>query len=114
MPLQPKSQQVKRLDDEILNHVRDCLDRECQNDPDFRFLVNRWVFSRLQIDSRKETEKVKKALMKSGMSDCQGDGPHDGNLQVHRLNESMRYTEENCILLCKACHQHEGEALIEG
>ena len=109
MALQPKDHRVKRLGDEILNQVRDRLDRECENDPHLRFLVNRWVFSRLQLDYRQETKRVKKTLMKSGMSDCQGCGPHKGNLQVHRLDESMGYTEENCILLCEACHRREGK-----
>ena len=109
MGLQPRDKRVKRLGDEILNHVRDWLDRECKNDPNLRFLVNRWVFSRLQLDYRQESKRVKKALMEHGMSDCQGSGPHDGNLQVHRLDESMGYTEENCILLCEACHKREGK-----
>ncbi len=91
MVLQPKDQRVKRLGDEILNHVRDWLDRECKNDPNLRFLVNRWVFSRLQLDYRQETQRVKKALMEHGMFECQGGGPHDGNLQVHRsmVNRSI-------------------------
>jgi hypothetical protein len=109
MALEPKDPRVKRLGDEILNYVRDWLDRECRNDPNLRFLVNKWVFSRLQLDSRQETERVKKSLMEHGITECQGDGPHQGNLQVHRLDESMRYTEENCILLCEACHKREGK-----
>ena len=104
---QPKDQRVKLLGDEILNHVRDWMDRECQNDPDLHFLVNRWVSSRLLSDSRKESERVKKSIMESGMSECQGSGPHDGNNEVHRLDESKRYTEDNCIILCKACHKRE-------
>ncbi len=39
MPNQPKDLRVKRLGDEILNHVRAWLDRECKEDLDFRFLV---------------------------------------------------------------------------
>src|SRR5262245_54480439 len=107
MTLQPKDHRVKRLGDQILSHVRDCLDRECKNDPDLRFLVNRWVFSRLQLDYGLEPKRVKTALLRSGMSDCQGVRPHRGNLEVHRLDDSIGYTEENCILLCKACHQRE-------
>lgn len=109
MANQPKNERVKYLGDEILNYVRDRLDRECQNDADLRFLVNRWVFSRLQLDYRQETKRVKKTLLESGMSKCQGSGPHSGNLQVHRLNESSGYTEKNCILLCGACHKREGK-----
>ena len=109
MVLQPKDPRVKRLGDEILKHVRDWLDRECKNDPNFRFLVNRWVSARLQEDYRKITRRVRKALMEHGMSECQGSGPHDGNLQVHRLDESKDYSEENCILLCKACHERESK-----
>lgn len=55
MVAQPREQRVKRLGDEILNHVRAWLDRERQGDPDFRFRVNRWVFSRLQLDYRQES-----------------------------------------------------------
>ena len=109
MPPPPKDQRAKHLGDEILNHVRDHLDRECHNDPDLRFLVNRWVFARLQLDARKETNRVKKALMESGMAECQGNGPHGGGLEVHRLDGSVRYKEENCILLCKECHKREGK-----
>ena len=110
MVLQPKDHRVKRLGDEILSYVRGWLDRECKDDPQLRFLVNRWVFARLQLDSRQETKKVKKALLKKGVSDCQGSGPHKGNLQLHRRDESMGYTEENCTLLCEACHQREGKS----
>jgi hypothetical protein len=66
MALQPKDHRVKRLGDEILNHVRAWLDRECKNDLHLRFLVNRWIFLRLQLDYRQETKRVKKALMKKG------------------------------------------------
>lgn len=105
MVLQPKDPRVKRLGDEILNYVRDKLHRECKNDTNLRFLVNRWVFSRLQLDSRQETKRVKKVLMEHGIIECQGNGPHHGNLQVHRIDESAGYKVENCTLLCEACHR---------
>lgn len=107
MPNQPKDQRVKHLGDEILNHVRVCLDRECKDDSDFRFLVNRWVHARLQQDYRKGSKRVKKALLENGMAVCQGRGPHNDNkpLEIHRLDESMGYSEENCIILCNACHK---------
>ena len=108
MALPPKDEKVKRLGDEILNHIRDWLNRECQ-DATFRFLVNRWVYSRFQLDYRGETKRMKKALLRSGMTECRGCGPHQGNLEVHRIDDSIEYKEENCTLLCAACHKLEGE-----
>jgi len=43
MALPPKDEKVKRLGDEVLNQLRDWLNRECQ-DATFRFLDNRWVY----------------------------------------------------------------------
>jgi len=107
MANQAKDLRVKRLGDEILNHVRAWLDRKCKDDPDFRFLVNRWVFARLQGDTRNKSKKIKKALMENGMAVCQGDGPHNKPLEIHRIDGSMGYSEENCIILCNACHRSE-------
>lgn len=50
---------------------------------------------------------------------CQGDGPHKGDLVAHhrkayRDNPDLRYDPENGIALCQACHARTPEEYAEG
>lgn len=58
---------VKRVGDSILSKARTQIEAECGEDQDFRFKVNRWVYSRLQLDERQVKGPIKKSLWRSGV-----------------------------------------------
>lgn len=104
----PKDPEVKRIGDRILRSVRSEIAREAGDNDDFRFGINRWVFSRLQQDEIRVKRPIKKKLWDSGMRSCQACGQPFASLkgvEIHRKDASKKYSPENCEFLCRECHQ---------
>ncbi|HEW78671.1 MAG TPA: hypothetical protein ENH34_01710 [Phycisphaerales bacterium] len=103
-----KIRDIKRIGDAILSHIRFVIRETSKGDTDFEFKLNRWVFSRLLGDSRKQSKPIKQKLWDSGMQSCQICGRKFSSIkgiEIHRKNESLGYSIENCDLLCRPCHQ---------
>jgi len=99
---------IKRIGDAILSHIRFVIRETSKGDTDFEFKLNRWVFSRLLGDSRKQSKPIKQKLWDSGMQSCQICGRKFSSIkgvEIHRKDESLGYSIENCDLLCRPCHQ---------
>jgi len=99
---------VKKIGDDILAYVRSAIHEAAKDDVDFEFKLNRWVFSRLQIDSRKQSRPIKKKLWDSGMQSCQACGEKFDSIKgvhIHRKDDSLGYSFENCELMHRRCHQ---------
>ena len=104
---QPKNPEVKRIGDAILKHARFVISLSSQ-DNDFRFKVNRWVFSRLLQDEIRIKRHIKKKLWDTGMQSCQAckePFPSLKGVEIHRKDGNVDYSVENCELLCRECHQ---------
>ena len=106
-----KDPEIKKLGDEVLRQVRFILDVAANDDEAKRFRLNRWVFSRLQLDEVRVKRPIKKKLWDQGMRHCQACKEPFGSLkgvEIHRRDASKGYSLENCELLCRECHQeHE-------
>ena len=105
----PKDPEVKRLGDEILNHVRFVISLAAGDKSDLRFKLNRWVFSRLLQDEIRVKRPIKQQLWDSGIRACQACTERFGSLkgvELHRKDKDRGYSVENCELLCRECH-HE-------
>jgi hypothetical protein len=103
-----KDAEVKRIGDAILNNVRLVISLAAGDDIDKRFKLNRWVFSRLLGDENRAKRPIKRRLWDSGMRTCQACGEKFASLkgvEIHRKDESQGYSEANCELLCRECHQ---------
>jgi hypothetical protein len=101
--------EIKRIGDAILAHVRFVVRETAKGDADFEFKLNRWVFSRLLLDGRKQSKPIKQKLWDSGMQSCQICKKKFSNIkgvEIHRKNSSLGYSVENCDLLCRPCHQN--------
>lgn len=99
---------VKHFGDAILKHARSVIDAECGEEQDFRFKVNRWVYSRLQQDEIRVKRPIKKHLWNSGIRSCQGCGKDFDSLkgvEIHRKDSRRNYSKDNCLLLCRPCHE---------
>ena len=102
---------IKRIGDAILSHIRFVIRETSKGDANFEFKLNKWVFSRLLSDSRKQSKPVKRNLWDSGMQSCQDCGKIFSSIkgvEIHRKDESLGYSVENCDLLCRPCHQKPG------
>jgi len=103
--------EVKRLGDQILQHIRFTLDLAAGDDDLRRFKVNRWVFSRLLQDEIKVKRPIKKRLWDAGQQACRACGQPFKSLkgvEVHRKDAAKGYSQQNCELLCRECHQEIG------
>lgn len=104
-----KENKVKRIGDAILKHVRFVIGEFAGDDVDLRFKLNRWVFARLQGDENKAKGPVKKKLwnkMKNKKCpSCHKKFKTIKGVEIHRKDQTRGYSVENCILLCRTCHQ---------
>ena len=103
-----KDPELKRVGDAVLNNARFVILLAAGNDIDKRFKLNRWVFSRLQQDEIRVKRPIKQRLWENGMRSCPACGEEFASLkgvEIHRKDESLGYSEANCELLCRECHQ---------
>lgn len=99
---------VKQIGDAILKHIRSVMNTACGEEQDFRFKVNRWVYRRLQQDEIRVKRPIKKHLWNSGIRSCQSCGnPFDDlkGVEIHRKDSRRNYSNDNCLLLCRPCHE---------
>ena len=89
----------------ILSHVRNLIE-QAANNADELFLINRFVFARLQLDERKGKKKIKAEIFneKPFCFFCKKQFSTIKNIDLHRQNESQGYHSGNCVLACKTCH----------
>ena len=100
--------EVKKAGDRILRQVRKSIAEGAGDDHDLYFKLNRWVFSRLQQDEIRLKKPIKQALWKAGMQACQVCGKQFASLtgvDIHRKDATHTYSPENCVLVCRDCHQ---------
>jgi len=106
-----KDPEVKRIGDAILKNARFVISLAAGDDIDKRFKLNRWVFSRLLQDEIRVKRPIKQKLWDNGMRSCQVCGMKFESLkgvEIHRKDPSLGYSEANCELLCRDCHQELG------
>lgn len=99
---------VKELGDKILNDARDAIKKSCGTDEGLKFLVNRWVYARLQLDERQAKQPYKKHLWTHGSRQCAECGVTFATMtgvEIHRIDHRKPYSVENCALVCKTCHR---------
>ncbi|MBL7140997.1 MAG: HNH endonuclease [Planctomycetes bacterium] len=99
---------VKEVGDAILGHVRFVIGLAAGTDEVLRFKINRWVFARLLQDEIRVKRPTKKRLWQSGMRSCQACGRHFSSIkgvEIHRKEADKGYSADNCVLVCRQCHQ---------
>lgn len=98
---------IKREGDRILSDVRKRIKNITTNEDD-RFLLNRWVYARLQADERRTKDGLRKELFQENNSCyfCEKPlKPEQERIHLHRLKENRRYIKGNCVLAHQKCHQ---------
>jgi len=99
---------IKQPGDGILREARRAIAEAAGSDPVLRFRLNRWVFSRLQLDERRLKQPVKQALWDAGARSCHICGEAFASLttlHLHRKDPKLDYTASNCVLLHARCHR---------
>jgi hypothetical protein len=103
--------EIKRIGDALLSHVRLVISLAAGDEPDQRFKLNRWVFSRLLQDEIRVKRPIKRLLWDRGARSCHACGKAFASLkgvEIHRKDESQGYSADNCVLACRDCHQETG------
>ena len=100
----------RRIEDQeahrILQNVRRSINKAAGTDPDRQFVVNRYVYQRLQGDERKPHKNLKEALYKDNPC-CDGCKKKLRNLRginIHRKDSQKTYLLQNCVLMHPRCH----------
>jgi len=102
---------IKRIGNPILKRTRVMIDKAVGNDVDLKFKVNRWIYARLPRYERRIKDRIKRKLFKLGMKcqcgqpDCTKVFSTSKNVEVHRRLRTKMYSEENCVLVSKVCHE---------
>jgi len=99
---------IKNIGDGLLYHINFVLDTASAGDETLRFKLNRWVYTRLHQKEIQSKRPIKKQLWESGNKQCAKCGePFNTkkNIEIHRVNPDKIYSIENCVLVCKACHE---------
>lgn len=107
-PPRREDSEVKRIGDAILSQVRSALSEAAPQDANLRFKLNRWVYSRLQLDERSGKPAIKQKLWDGGRWKCPIDGKGAESLkglELHRVDPNLSYSIDNCVLLHRECHQ---------
>ena len=91
----------------ILQNTRRSISKSAGTDPDRLFTINRYVFSRLQLDERKPHKKLKTALYKASNKccDCGKKIKELKGVHIHRIDSRKAYSLDNCQLMHPKCHQ---------
>ena len=102
---------------EILETTRRLIREHANGDPDKWWYANRFVFARLNLDERKTKSAIKQKLLKA-RAGCRGcDQAFDSarNVHLHRLDGDRAYSEVNCALMHRDCHEklHSGREAVE-
>lgn len=110
----PRDPIIKKVGDEILNHVKFIIDITSGDNVNLKFKLNRWVYSRLLYSEIKEKKPIKKKLWESGINFCQVPRCNNifkslKNVEIHRKNQQTAYSIKNCILVCRECHEKLGK-----
>lgn len=90
----------------ILQYVADGVERTAGGDPDLAFRLRRYIHARIQLRNR-PPEKLRRRLFdnQEGMcAFCRKPITQLKGTDVHRIGPG-RYTEENALLVHRACHQ---------
>lgn len=100
--------------EEILAQARKSIEEHAQGDPDKRWYANRFVFARLQLDERQTKTAIKRRLFEQD-APCHFCGKpfaERKNVPLHRLDEDKGYSDGNCVLAHKECHEahHNGDS----
>ena len=61
-PDKQEENHVKRIGDNILNHIRMMIREISKDNEDFEFKLNRWVYARLQQDEIRKKRPIKREL----------------------------------------------------
>jgi len=100
--------QVKKIGDSLLSHINFVLDTVSGDDHVLRFKLNRWIYARLHQKEVQSKKPIKKELWNSGnkqCSKCHKKFKTIKNVEIHRKDQNKIYSIDNCVLVCKECHE---------
>lgn len=99
---------IKESGDSILEKVRNDVKRFSNNNPDRWFKINRWIYSRLQLDERKTKQNIKIKMIKERpyCGHCGKKFADTRFIDIHRVDKNKGYSEMNCMLVHNGeCHR---------
>lgn len=88
----------------ILNSVRKRIKDMANGDYDVEFKINRYIYSRLQLDERNLKDKIRKKLKSSKCHVCGKTFTTIKGVHLHRLDETRGYHMDNCVFVHRKCH----------
>ena len=93
--------------EEILNRTRKAIAAASAGNPNAWFEINRWVYSRLQLDERRRKPRKPELFSKQhGLCHiCKRRMDEIKNTDIHRLDDNRWYDEDNAVLVHRDCHQ---------
>lgn len=99
--------QLPKSKEEILECARQAIVEASAGDTNAWFEINRWVYSRLQLDERrKKPDKRGLSNKQHGLCwHCKKPLNDIKSTDIHRIDRGQWYIEGNVVLVHKKCHQ---------
>ena len=100
-------EEALKSEEEILEQTRKLIQIASQGDPDAWFEINRWVYTRLQLDERRKKPKKSDLYNKQrGLCHlCKKDPLDLKEADIHRLDDTKWDDDDNSVLVHRICHQ---------
>lgn len=97
--------ELREIGRQLYEEIKERIRRESKNEDEW-FYLNRFVYSRLQLDGR-PPPKLKNKLFKETpiCYVCKKKFESKKGVEIHRLNGEKGYSENNCVLVHKECHE---------
>jgi hypothetical protein len=102
-----KEKMEKENREKLLGYIRKRL-KIISNNENELFYNRRWIFARLQLDERKEKNRIKKILFSKDSVRCYHCKRKiiiKKGIELHRKNGNQGYYKENSVLIHRNCHQ---------
>jgi hypothetical protein len=106
MTQKTRNSSYKEKADNVLKWAQRKIKDAARDDEDKWFLINRWVYARLQKDERSMKKPIKNKLFTENpkCNRCKKKFNTIRDVHLHRNEKNKGYSEDNCVLLCKDCH----------
>jgi 5-methylcytosine-specific restriction endonuclease McrA len=101
-----QKEKLRTIGQSLYKQIKARIKREAKT-PDEWFYLNRFIYSRLQLDERRLKEKIKDELFKATptCAFCGQKFDSEKGVEIHRKDGEKGYSRENCVLVHRECHE---------
>jgi hypothetical protein len=104
--MEKKFEDLRKVGSRLYKDIKEKIKKESETEDEW-FYLNRFVYARLQLDEKMGKRKIKKELFHKNPFCylCKKKFESMRGVEVHRKDNQRGYSESNCVLLHRECHE---------